>query len=90
MEIGVGDNQTLVGVNIEFTYRLRVRPVPMWDFYVGGGPALNIYHVTNNTQSEGGFNALAGLSYGGLFTEVKLGAGNSPGFKIGVGYTFGR
>jgi len=90
VEIGVGDDRTLIAFNIEFTYRLSVRPVPMWQFYVGGGPALNIYHATDNTHPEGGFSALAGLSHGPLFTEVKLGALKSPSFKIGVGYSFGR
>ncbi len=88
VEIGLGEDQTLVALNVEFTYRLPVRLVPMWQFYVGGGPALNIYHANDDTHPEGGFNVLAGLSHNGLFTEVKLGALDSPRFKIGVGYTF--
>jgi hypothetical protein len=89
VEVGLGDDRTLIGVNIEFTYRLRKPVVPMWQFYVGGGPALNIIHVRNNTEPEGGFNVLAGLSHrSGLFTEVKFGAIESPRFKVGVGYTF--
>jgi hypothetical protein len=91
VEVGLGDNLTLVAMNIEFTYRLRVPVIPMWQFYVGGGPALNILRFTNNTDPEGGFNVLAGLSHRtGLFTEVKFGALKSPSFKLGVGYTFHR
>jgi hypothetical protein len=91
VEVGVGDNLTLVAMNIEFTYRLPVPVIPMWQFYVGGGPALNIYRFSNDTDPEGGFNVLAGISHHtGLFTEVKVGALKSPGFKLGVGYTFHR
>jgi hypothetical protein len=91
VEVGVGGNVTLVAMNVEFTYRLPVPDIPMWEFYVGGGPALNIFRFTNNTEPEGGFNVLAGLSHrSGLFTEAKLGALRSPTFKIAVGYTFHR
>jgi len=89
VEVGIGNDLTLVALNIEFTYRLPKPIVPNWQFYVGGGPALNLYHFRNDTDPEGGFTGLAGLSHrSGLFTEVKLGALRSPTFKIGVGYTF--
>src|SRR5215204_4678957 len=40
-EIGIGDNATLVALNVEFAYWLtRNRP---WSVYVGAGPAVNIY-----------------------------------------------
>lgn len=95
LEIGVGDDRTLFAVNFEFTYRLPANAprlpaaMAMWHLYVGGGPALNIYHVTNDTHSEGGLNALIGLAHAnGLFAEAKLGALKSPTFKFAVGYTF--
>ena len=95
VEIGVGDDRTLFAVNFEFTYRLPPNaphlPASMaaWHLYVGGGPALNIYHVTNDTRSEGGFNGLIGLANAsGLFAEAKIGALRSPTFKFAVGYTF--
>jgi hypothetical protein len=95
LEIGVGDDRTLFAVNFEFTYRLpRNAPrlpasMAAWHLYVGGGPALNIYHVTDDTRSEGGFNGLIGLAHtSGLFAEAKIGAIRSPTFKFAVGYTF--
>ena len=95
IEIGVGDNLTLVAVNFEFVYRLppnapRLRgALSMWHVYVGGGPALNFLRFKNDTRSEGGFHGLIGLAHrGGLFAEAKVGALKSPEFKFGVGYTF--
>ena len=93
VEVGVGDNVTLVALNFEFSYRLPPKTLPPsmsgWHLYVGGGPALNIYRFTNDTDSEGGFNGLIGLAHrNGLFAEAKFGALNSPNFKFGVGYTF--
>ena len=93
VEVGVGDNVTLVALNFEFSYRLPPAALPrslsMWHLYVGGGPALNIFRFSNDTRSEGGFNGLIGLAHrNGLFAEAKVGALKSPSFKFGVGYTF--
>ena len=88
IEIGLGNNVTLVALNVEFSY-----PVPLqrtaWSVYLGGGPALNLYRSRNDTNPEGGFNILVGLVHRrGLFTELKVGAVRSPSVKFGVGYTF--
>jgi len=87
IEIGLGDGVTLVGLNFEFVYRFRTqRP---WGFHAGGGPALNVIHTNGDTRAEGGFNFLGGVSHrDGLFVEIKLGALDSPNFKVGVGYVF--
>jgi hypothetical protein len=90
LEIGVGDDVTLVAINIEFAYRIPLDGT-VWALYVGGGPAFNLYRRSGDTDPEGGFNILVGLQHPrGLFTEFKVGALDSPGFKVGVGYTFGR
>jgi hypothetical protein len=93
VEVGVGDDVTLVAVNFEFAYRLPPAALPrsmsMWHLYVGGGPALNIFRNSNDTDPEGGFSGLVGLAHAkGLFVEAKFGALESPSFKFGVGYTF--
>jgi len=94
VEVGVGDDLTLVALNFEFVYRLPPdaprlpRSLAMWHLYVGGVPALNVVQFTNDTRSEGGFNGLIGLAHSsGLFAEAKLGALKSPNFKFAVGYT---
>jgi len=87
VEIGVGDNLTLVAFNIEFAYNFP--QAGGWRLFVGGGPALNLFHRNDMTNSEGGFNILVGAAHErGLFGEVKFGLGDSPDFKIGVGYSF--
>jgi hypothetical protein len=88
LEVGVGDDTTLVALNVEFAYRIPIRRHP-WSVYFGGGPALDLYHSEGETTAEGGFNILVGLLHdGGLFVELKVGALDSPSVKVGVGYSF--
>jgi len=96
LEIGVGDNATIVGFNFEFAYRIRLtgslRNAP-WTPYVMAGPALVYTRVSvgsfSASNTGGGFNLGFGLQHTqGLFTEIKLGVGESPDFKFGIGYNF--
>jgi hypothetical protein len=90
LEIGVGDDRTLVGVNVEFAWRLPLNGT-QWRMYVGGGPALNLTRRRGNTDAGGGLNILVGVEHrDGFFTELKVGAIDSPSVKFGVGYTFRR
>jgi hypothetical protein len=91
IEIGFGDNLTLIGANMEFVYKFSTRK-PM-NLYVGGGPALNIFMFDNgndnDSETEAGFNFLVGAETPrGLFFEFKIGAMDSPDLKFGVGYTW--
>lgn len=87
IEVGIGDDRTLVALNFEFIYRFPSQQ--LWALYAGGGPALNIVNNERNTDAGGGFNIVLGVQHrGGLFTEIKVGALDSPGFKFGVGYVF--
>jgi hypothetical protein len=87
VEIGIGDDITLIGFNMEFVYRFPTQRA--WELYAGGGPALNVIKTSGETHSEGGFNVLIGMAHrDGLFVEVKGGAMDSPNFKLGVGYVF--
>jgi hypothetical protein len=95
VEVGVGDDRTVLALNFEFIYRVPPDALrfpdamSMWHLYVGGGPALNILRTSIDTRAEGGFNGLIGIAHaGGLFAEAKIGAIKSPRFKLGVGYTF--
>jgi hypothetical protein len=92
VELGFGDNATLVGINIEFAYWLPTKTDP-WRFYLGAGPAAMIAHVSvpgfSDTQFGGGFNFLGGVAHSsGLFVEIKGGVADSPDFKFLVGYQF--
>jgi len=87
VEIGVGNDLTVVAMNIEFAY---VFPSQRdWNVYAGGGPALVVVDTRADTDSGGGFNLLVGVEHqSGLFMEVKVGVVDSPDLKIGVGYSF--
>ena len=91
LEIGVGDDQTLIGVNIEAVYKYPLHR-SLWVLYGGGGPAINYYDFDNDgSDTRGGLNFVGGLEHDrGLFFEVKVGAWESADLKFGVGYNFGR
>jgi len=87
IEIGLGDDVTVVGFNVEFAYFFPSRSP--WQLYAGAGPALNLIDFNDNTEVEGGFNILFGVQHTqGLFFEFKVGAIDSPDFKFGVGFTW--
>jgi hypothetical protein len=90
VEVGVGDNFTLLAINMEFVYHVPIRRQPWW-FYFGGGPAAIISSVRGGGGSNvgGGFNLLLGLqARRGLFTELKVGFIDSPQVRFTVGYAF--
>jgi hypothetical protein len=89
VEVGIGDDLTLVAFNVEFGYWTRLNRD--WQIYAGGGPALNLYDSDrfDETEAEPGFNLLVGFQQRkGLFFEFKVGLIDSPEIKLGVGYTF--
>ncbi len=89
VEVGFGDNLTLIAANMEFVYKFPNRRD--WGLYAGGGPALNVYMFDgrDDSETEAGLNLLVGVeSSRGLFFEFKMGAIDSPDFKFGVGWTF--
>lgn len=91
LELGVGDDLTLIAINAEFAYWFPGRRA--WSLYAGGGPAVNIYRVGDRrgggSDTEPGFNVLIGLSHrDGLFTEFKIGAMDSPELRLTLGFSF--
>lgn len=92
VELGVGDGLTLATFNGEFVYLLRVKSRE-WTPYVGGGPGLVIRSVhsgrSEDTGAGPGFNFVGGVQQNrGLLAEIKVGAFDSPGFKLGIGWTW--
>jgi len=88
VEVGFGDDLTLIAANMEFVYKFPKRGG--WGLYAGGGPALNVYMVDEgDSNTDAGLNFLVGVeNSSGLFFEFKVGAIDSPDFKFGVGWTF--
>jgi len=89
VEVGFGDDLTLIGANMEFVYKFPSRGG--WGIYAGGWPALNVYMVddADDSDTDAGLNLLVGVENSrGLFFEFKMGAVDSPDFKFGVGWTF--
>jgi len=89
VEVGFGDNMTLIAANMEFVYKFTSRRP--WNIYAGGGPALNVSIVdgADGSNTDAGFNMLVGVEQAkGLFFEFKIGVVDSPDFKFGVGWTF--
>jgi hypothetical protein len=89
IEVGLGDDATLVAANFEFVYKFG--EYGDWGFYAGGGPAINFYSFDeiDEDETEGGANFLIGAeSRQGLFFEIKLGVEGSPDFKFSVGWSF--
>ena len=89
VEVGFGNDLTLIAANMEFVYKFPNRRD--WGLYAGGGPALNVYMFDgrDGSDTDAGLNLLVGVeSSRGLFFEFKVGAIDSPDFKFGVGWTF--
>jgi hypothetical protein len=89
VEVGFGDDITLIGANMEFVYKFPNRRD--WGLYAGGGPALNVYMFddVDDSETDAGLNLLFGVENSrGLFFEFKMGLIDSPDFKFGVGWTF--
>jgi len=90
VEAGFGNDRTVVAFNMEFGYWMPINSD--WHAYVGGGPALNLFSGNGKDHDEDvgpGLTILAGFRRrGGLFFEMKVGAFDSPDFKLTVGYTF--
>ena len=88
VDVGFGEDLTLVAINFDFTYSFtETRP---WNLYAGGGPGINWFNVDGpGSETEAGLNFLVGVKHrDGLFFEMRVGAFDSPDLKFGVGYTF--
>jgi len=92
-EVGVGNGLTLFSLNGEFVYDIPLKSSTRWVPYAGGGPAFLIGTVRTPvgrvTDTGGGFNFVGGIRQRkGFMGEIKIGAFDSPDFKLGVGWTW--
>jgi hypothetical protein len=94
IEVGFGDNITLVCVNGDLLYDFPTSP-----WAVGGELGLNFWNYdsgfpgANDSDTDVGLSAVGnyrlGLSSGQtLLLEAKLGIADSPDFKFTVGWNF--
>lgn len=87
VDIGIGQNITLVALNFDFTYGFPAKGP--WNLYVGAGPSMNFSHVSGGSNTGAGFDFIVGAQQrDGLFFEAKIGAGDAANLKLGIGYTF--
>ena len=92
LEVGIGNSVTVVSLNFELAYWIPLES-RAWKAYIGAGPAANILIFDTpggrNSSVEPGFNVVMALAHrDGLFTELKLGALDSPDLKLGVGFSW--
>jgi hypothetical protein len=84
---GFGDGHSLATINIEFLYHVEVGRSG-WSLYQGGGPAIVLLRLNDNTSVHAGTFITFGFAHeSGFFTDFKLGQGNSPNLKFTAGYT---
>jgi len=87
LEVGFGNDVTLLAINAELAYWFRSQSA--WRAYAGGGPALNVYDRDAGSETEAGLNFMLGVAHrGGFFVEAKVGVFDSPELKLGFGVTF--
>ncbi len=89
LEIGVGDDVTLIAANIEAIYKIPLKNRRGTAFYLGRRSRDQLVRQRLQSDTKAGLNLLAGLEFNErFFFEVKGGVADSPDLKVGVGYTF--
>ena len=94
LEVGFGDDVTVLAVNGDLAYRVTELSEYPWGPYVGG--SLSFIYVDADpfgSDTDLGLSLLGGTTYdldGGneLLAEIRLGIMDAPGFKLTFGYTF--
>ncbi|HVP14707.1 MAG TPA: hypothetical protein VMS88_04125 [Terriglobales bacterium] len=98
LELGVGDNQTVIQPNFDAYYRLHLQGTT-WQPYVGAGIGLAFisedrpFPEARHDETDVGLNAVFGFdvpttSGSQWFTELRLGLGDIPNLKIMGGFNF--
>jgi hypothetical protein len=85
---GFGNDLRLATINIDFIARFPLGATG-WDLIQGGGPVIVItkYDGFEGTDTSGGGSYLLGFEHrSGFFSEFRIGGGNIPNLKMGVGY----
>jgi hypothetical protein len=84
---GFGGDFSLATLNVEFLYHMSLGRSG-WSLYQGGGPAVVFVRFNDDTSVHAGSFFTFGFAHeNGFFTDFKIGTGNAPTLKFGVGYT---
>ena len=98
IDLGLGDNITLISLNGDFHYRLDTGT--QWEPYVGGGVGVHFASFDNggpgiadNSDTFAGGHFIFGADVATkhssrFFVEGKFGFGDSPDFKALAGWSF--
>jgi len=100
LELGFGDDLTVIALNFDALYHLRLSGTE-WRPYVGGGLGIAFVSwdappgVHDHNDSDVGLNLVLGFSVPAAsrhhwFTELRLGVGDLPDLKVVGGFNFGR
>lgn len=95
-ELGVGDDLTVISLNMDFAYRFTNR-WDVWSPYLGGGMGVHFINYDNGFRdgddTDTGASVLGGIQRGlgngsRFFLETKLGIFDSPDVRFTAGWTF--
>ena len=82
-----GGDYSLATINVEFLYFLEMGRSG-WALYQGGGPAVVLLRQRDDTSVHAGTFITFGFAHEkGFFTDFRIGSGQHPTLKFGVGYT---
>ncbi len=97
LELGLGDNLTLLTLNLDGAYRFSSR-WESWTPYLGGGAGFVMAGsedngLTGDTEQGTGLDVLGGIEKGltsgsRFFIEGKVGFFDEPDFMVTTGWTF--
>jgi opacity protein-like surface antigen len=98
LEIGIGDDLTVVAANFDLLYHFSIQG-SAWRPYAGGGVGVNFISwdapapLRDDSETEVGLNLILGAgaptrSGNRFFTELRFGVGDIPELKLMVGWNF--
>ena len=95
-ELGVGDDLTMLSLNLDIAYRFTSR-WDVWSPYLGGGMGVHFINYEDGFRdgddTEAGAAVLGGIQRGlengsRFFLETKLGIFDAPDVRFTAGWTF--